>query len=155
MPSSRTWIQAMNLEQRLETGSVRIPETGCRVWVGGWDKAGYGKIYAGRCMRVHQAAYLLAHGALPVVGVVRHKCDVRACSEPSHLIAGTNKQNTADAVARGRNAKGERHGMSKLTSDLVRQIRSDGRTQKEIALSLNVSRSLVNQVIGRKIWKHL
>ena len=33
---------------------------------------------------------------------MRHRCDVRCCVRPDHLLAGTQAQNVADTVRRGR-----------------------------------------------------
>jgi hypothetical protein len=39
-----------------------------------------------------------------------HHCDVPLCVRPGHLFAGTQKVNMGDARAKGRLARGERHG---------------------------------------------
>ena len=56
-------------------------------------------------------------------------------------------------------AKGSSHGNSKLTEDIVANIRSvfaGGEfTQEEIAKSLGITQGLVSQIVLRKIWTHV
>jgi hypothetical protein len=103
---------------------------------------------------------------------VCHRCDNKLCVEPSHLFAGTHKDNMADMCAKGRQARGhehsrlllaraargERHGMAKLDDGMVRRLRAlrrEGRFQREIAAELGVSRSLVSMVLGGKLWREV
>jgi hypothetical protein len=76
---------------------------------------------------------------------------------PSHLVAGTQADNVKDMheKQRGRKAKGEAHGRSKLTDEKVNAIRADLRTDREIAKSYGVSKGLVWQVKARTIWAHI
>lgn len=41
--------------------------------------------------------------------VVRHTCDNPPCCNPRHLVKGTQKENLADMVAKGRSNKGAKH----------------------------------------------
>ena len=55
----------------------------------------------------HRAAFLLAGNTLQPGNVIRHKCDVPHCFNPDHLIEGTQAENMADAVRRGRRNAGK------------------------------------------------
>lgn len=45
---------------------------------------------------------MIAHRGVLEEPVVRHRCDVRCCVRPDHLAVGTQAQNVADTVRRGR-----------------------------------------------------
>lgn len=55
-----------------------------------------------RANYAHRIAYVLHNRCLPEGGHVLHVCDNPPCANPAHLIAGTQKQNVADAIAKGR-----------------------------------------------------
>jgi predicted DNA-binding protein YlxM (UPF0122 family) len=56
-------------------------------------------------------------------------------------------------------SRGEAHGMSKLTTDKVVEIRAlyaDGEaTLKELSIQFRVHRSAIGKIIRRKIWRHV
>lgn len=56
----------------------------------------------GRQISSHVAAYQLTYGPVPDGMVVRHTCDYKPCCNPAHLVLGTYKDNTQDAIERGR-----------------------------------------------------
>lgn len=139
----------------------------CWLWTGSTDREGYGRFNIkdsetgkNRSVGAHRLAYMLrfpkiqlTHGQL-----VCHSCDNKPCVNPRHLFTGTHKQNMADRNMKGRQAKGERNGSSKLSESAVRWIRilaAIGKTHREIALEMRISRSAVSDIISRKRWAHV
>lgn len=87
-------------------------------------------------------------GAIPEGRFVLHKCDVPSCVNPNHLFLGTNNDNVADMVAKGRQA-------SKLTKRQVLQIRADARSRREIAADYGVTTVCVGSIKRNAAWAHL
>jgi len=96
----------------------------CWEW-GGALFDGYGRTrLGGKTYGSHRLAFVLTFGiALPDDVCVCHRCDNRRCCNPWHLFAGTRADNNRDSRLKGRNARGERHGMAKLTDTDVFAIR--------------------------------
>ena len=92
------------LRVRLERHLVWQP-SGCLVWTGYVNQKGYGRIGVnGRLLRTHRLAWSLANDQpVPEGKMILHSCDNPPCCEPSHLRPGTQAENTADMIARGRN----------------------------------------------------
>jgi hypothetical protein len=138
----------------------------CWPWAGSFFRSGYGQYrFAGKHWRAHRLAFTLANGALQADEVVRHTCDNPACVNPAHLLRGTQAQNIADKVARGRQARGERSGrytkphrtargersgLAKLTDDCVHAIRvsyaAGAATQVELARWFHVGQSQISRI---------
>ena len=108
-----------------------------------------------RPVSVHRVMYELVHGPIPKGEAVCHTCDVPNCVEPEHLAIGTNAENTADMLRKGRAPHGERNGMTKFTEDDVRFIRSSIATNFELACKYNVTEGTIGNVRNRKTWSHI
>jgi len=85
--------------------------TGCWLWTAAKRSSGYGQFWLdGHQQSAHRASWQLHHGPIPEGMFVCHHCDVRPCVNPSHLFLGTLADNHADMCAKGRQARGEKHG---------------------------------------------
>lgn len=140
----------------------------CWIWTAAKDAHGYGNFGAGgHYLKAHRVAWTLANGQIPHDGsahgiCVCHNCpggDRRDCVNPAHLFQGTQYQNMLDRGAKGRQAKGEAQGISKLTAEKVVEIRvlyaAGGNTMKSIAAKFGVNGSVVCEIINRKAWQHV
>lgn len=80
-----------------------IPETGCWLWLGGWDTAKYGKIskHGTVVCLAHRLFYAVHKGDLGDA-LVLHKCDTPQCVNPDHLFLGSTRDNTHDMFRKGR-----------------------------------------------------
>ncbi|WP_171935781.1 HNH endonuclease signature motif containing protein [Escherichia coli] len=141
--------------ERLAELSV-AEESGCIRFTGSIDKSGYGRIMINRVKYgAHRLAYELANGPIPDGYVVRHKCDNPSCINPSHLEVGTQAENIKDKVTRGRQASGCSIGVSKLTEEIVRDIRSSGLKVSLLAERYGVSTVSIRNILRRKTWQHV
>jgi len=135
----------------------------CWLWTAGTQGGGYGAfVIGGRTYKAHRLSYELHNGALPAGAHVLHACDRPGCVNPAHLRAGTQKENTADMVSRGRHAgwdsKGVKNGRVKLTESSVLDIReraARGCSQAEMAREYKVSEAAVSLIVSRKNWRHI
>ena len=96
--------------------------------------------------------------AIPEGMVVRHSCDNPPCVNPEHLLLGTQADNMADKINRGRAnvPHGERHTSAKLTADDVRDIRqflADGESCRSIGRAYGVSHQVVSDIKLGKSWR--
>lgn len=133
----------------------------CWYWRGYRDDLGYGVVsYMGE-HRAHRVAYRLFHGPIPDGMKILHRCDVRSCVNPDHLFVGTQADNVADMVAKGRGRNIPQHGeanpMAVLTAESVRKIRQDfasgSATQRQMAKRYGVGVMTINRAIRRASWK--
>lgn len=85
---------------------IPVPESGCWLWLGGWDANGYGKVSRnGKVITTaHRLFYFERNGPIPTGLVVCHKCDTPACCNPDHLFLGTYQDNIDDMIRKGRGA---------------------------------------------------
>lgn len=75
----------------------------CIEWKQSFYKNGYGRLkHEGKGWSAHRFAYFVVYGAPPAEKpFVLHKCNNRACWNPSHLYAGDAFDNMRDSVLAG------------------------------------------------------
>jgi hypothetical protein len=133
----------------------------CWPWTGNRNSDGYGVVSYRKAENkpskifAHRVAVLIDGRTIPDGMQVNHTCDNRACVNPAHLYVGTQQQNIADAVARGRvqRVSGENSHRAKSTDADVRGIReqyADGKGVSELVGAFGITPAYVNHlVIGR------
>jgi hypothetical protein len=92
---------------------ARVQKTDtCWLWTGGLRRKGYGAAwFEGRQRSAHQVAWIMANGPIPPgMHLLHTACDNPRCVRPTHLKLGTNKENHAERVARGRSSPHGRPG---------------------------------------------
>jgi hypothetical protein len=152
---------------------------GCWEWQAAKDSDGYGYFTAPKYdradwpvkgRRASRVAWTLTNGPIPDGLLVCHHCDNPTCVRPSHLFLGTQADNIADMLAKGRGVKGrkmpgpnrlrgENANGARLTEAEVYRIRvrySKGKvTQRDLATEFGVDVTLVSLIIKGKVWKHV
>lgn len=92
-----------NIKERFEEKYEMVPECGCWIWTAATHQ-GYGEIcYKGKKETAHRVSWELHNGPIPHGLWVLHRCDTRECVNPKHLFLGTQLDNIADCVKKGRN----------------------------------------------------
>jgi hypothetical protein len=144
--------------------NTTVDVNGCWLWMGYRTQQGYGLITvadgsrSGLSIPVHRVVYQLVNGVVPSEMFVCHHCDVPQCCNPEHLFIGTNQENTADKMRKGREARGERQGSARLTAPDVLEIRrrrAAGDTVESLARVFGVSPSTIWFAEIGRTWKHL
>lgn len=127
----------------------------CWLWSGFNNPKGYGNftIESGRVVLSHRFAYEISVGVIPEGSCVLHRCDTPACVNPAHLFIGSKADNNADMMAKGRYARGERNGLSKLDDARVQRIRAAVGTHRSIAAEFGVHQSTVTRIKSGVIWR--
>ena len=152
-------------------------ESPCWIWTAFKTERGYGRVGVGpKVMAAHRISWIIAHGQIPLMMCVCHRCDNPSCCNPSHFFLGTQADNVRDREIkkRGNRAygdnhgsrihpesrpRGEAHGSAKLTAAQVLEIRAlyaaGDITLKQLATQFNVSNVHIRFIVIRKLWKHL
>lgn len=125
------------------------------LWIGSLSKKGYGQIDK---IMAHRFSFELHTRASPGVLFVCHRCDNPRCVRPDHLFLGTNDDNVADKMTKGREVRGARVVTAKLNAEQVRRLRAEyiaGATQPVLAERYGLTRTHVSDIVCRKAWRHV
>jgi len=154
-------------------GKITKTDGGCWLW-GGHTIKGYGSFYCSSATHyAHRIAYTLVNGAIPEGLHCLHRCDVPLCCNPSHLFLGTNSDNMADKVSKGRQSRGAPHSAAvipktprgidhprnKLSEEdvlLIRAIHARGEAgARRLGKRFGVSPQTIQGIVNRKFWTHI
>jgi len=143
-------------------GPLLRPDLGrCWRWLASFDRGGYAQFDTRKGFehKAHRAVWKAVFGYIPVGLLVLHHCDNRGCVNPGHLFLGTHQDNSDDMTSKGRSAKGEQIGNSRITAACVRKIRrahgTSGAGYRSVAKQFGVSFALVRDIVKGRIWRHV
>ena len=144
------------LKERLEEKLVPGKD-GCLEFTGFCTRWGYGTIRGahGKMQYAHRVAWELENGVIPSGLCVLHHCDNPSCSNPEHLFLGTNDENVADKVQKGRQGRTGNYGACRKVdadmSHLMFTLAAAGHVQGDIGKRLGVDRTTVSKYLSGKL----
>ena len=147
----------------------------CHPFIGCRNQEGYGGVLVdGISRKAHRIAWELAIGPIPDGLLVLHHCDNPPCCNVRHLWLGTDADNNADMMRKGRNRqqsgdrngsrlhperlrRGANHPKTRLTDEQVREIRAlkDRVSQESVAMIYEIDQTTVSRIQLRQTWKHV
>lgn len=134
------------------------PNTGCWLWGGAYNDAGYGKVGSvshNGFNLAHRYSYYIFKGVFDIKLHVCHRCDNPACVNPDHLFTGSAADNVNDRNEKRRTASGIRIKRAKLNEDDVRFIRISNLSDIQLGKKFNMTDAAIWKVRNRKNWKHV
>lgn len=139
-----------------------ISENNCWEWCGATDtKYGVLRVKENekwKNIKAHRISYELFKGIISNGLYVMHMCDNPICVNPNHLILGTYKNNTQDALSKNRMLKGSLNGQSILTEKdipIIFRLHRQGLSNSKIGKKFNVHRRTISDIVNKKTWKHV
>lgn len=126
------------------------------------DDYGYGDLNVnGRHLKAHRLSWEFHFGQIPDGLKVLHTCDNPPCCNPGHHFTGTDADNSADMMSKGRwnGPRGAQHHKSKICETQVHEIRSlhaaGGWSQNALAHRFGLSQTAVHYILIGRNWAWL
>lgn len=109
---------------------------------------------------VHRLTWINTNGPIPKGMCVLHTCDNPPCVNLDHLFLGTQADNIADMVAKGRQrgAPGSSNGFAKLTEGQVVAIKerlAQGESGRNIANDYPVQETTISHIKTGRMWSQV
>lgn len=152
-------MKARQLTKEWFISKTKMNANGCMEWQMFKGPKGYGVVGLSgsrKTERTHRTSYRLFKGD-PTGMHVLHTCDNPSCVNPDHLWLGTNADNVADKMSKGRQSSvvHELNPRSKLSYDDVHEIRTAftlGARQQILADLYGLTDAHVSQIVLGKKW---
>jgi hypothetical protein len=124
------------------------PNSGCWFWLGSLHLRGYGLVstYGEARETAHRVSYKLHRGPIPDGMCVCHRCDMRLCVNPAHLFLGTQTENMADMLSKGRHRPAYA-----IQPEWRAKIRDDTTPAWAVAKWFGVSRKTINNIRAGRV----
>lgn len=131
--------------------STNIPSdrTKCWEWQGSLTVDGYATMRGYKF--VHRLSYEIFVGSIDGLNVC-HSCDNRKCINPGHLWLGTDADNVADKISKGRHST---KGRTSLSIDLANEAWRDmqsGLSTIQAGKKYGIDRVTASRIKNRKTW---
>lgn len=107
---------------------------------------------------VHHLVLEAFRGPCPEGMQCRHLNGDPTDNRLENLAWGTSTENAADRIDHDTQARGEAHGIARLTEAKVREIRqmcAEGASQSQIADAFGIGRSTVQAILSGRTWRHV
>lgn len=140
----------------------------CWEWQGGKNghgKDSYGVFWArGTRYKAHRFTFEVSCRKLMRGELACHHCDNPSCCNPSHIYAGTHRDNARDCIERGRRnmERGSDRYNARLNEEKVREIRQLYQKRKVGGMGIDrlseiygVGRTMIYAIIKRRRWAHV
>jgi transposase len=153
-------IKGTTFWDRVNT-QLQYLENGCIVFTGHKNGDGYGRITKdGKLVYVHREVWKKHNPDKEITGVIMHSCDNPACVNPDHLSHGTQADNVADMVAKGRRVvvQGSKQSDAKLNESQIPEIRKlilSGMAYEKIGDMFGVTHAAIRAIAVGRTWTHV
>lgn len=136
---------------------VTKSQNGCWPFNNAKTESNYGYVvHDGKNIVASRVSWELHFGPIPDGLFVLHECDNPPCVNPDHLFLGTQADNVADMISKGRQSSpeqrsnpGEENGMAKVTDgqrDEMVRLRSLGWLRKDLAIKYGLTDGQVGRL---------
>lgn len=138
---------ARSPQEYVETRSVPEPNSGCWLWIGSLNRAGYGTgCVKSRALLAHRFSWTAYVGPIPDGMLICHKCDTPACVNPAHLFLGDHMDNMRDAAQKGRSA---RLIKDSIPAELAAKVTADPRRRDKVAAEYGLDYLTIRRIKAR------